>query len=275
MDGGQASSIDLDAYLRRIGHDAEVAPTAAVLDALHLTHATHIPFENLDIQLGRPIRLDLNSLQAKLIHGRRGGYCFEQNTLFAAALQEIGFPVTCLLARVRLGSGRPTGRCHMVLRVEADGRSYLADVGFGETGLLQPVPLEAGPVSQQFGWAYRLAREPGTWVLQALQGDAWQDQYAFTLEPQHGVDFEISNWYTSTHPDSPFVRTLTAQRITPQARYTLRNRYLTTTAGGGTTGRTVADDEELLQVLSETFGLHFPAGTRFRCLQGEASPAEK
>src|SRR5262249_12522387 len=123
--------LNLDAYFARIGYTGERRAAHAVLDAVHLAHATSVPFENLDIFLGRPIRIDLESVQAKLVHARRGGYCFEQNTLFAAVLEQLGFPVTCLAARVRLGASRVLPRTHMVLKVEAEGASWLADVGFG------------------------------------------------------------------------------------------------------------------------------------------------
>jgi N-hydroxyarylamine O-acetyltransferase len=258
------TAFDLPAYLQRIGYQGDLAPTPAVLQEVHFAHATHIPFENLDIHLGRPIRLDLPSLQDKLIRGRRGGYCFEHNTLLAAALEALGFPVTSLLARVRVGAAtRITARAHMVLQVEADGRPWLADVGFGAGGLLGAIPLEAGPVHRQGVWSFRLEQEPGQWVLQAPQGDDWQSLYAFTLEPQYPIDFVVANHYTSTYPESIFVRTLTAQRSTPEARYALRGRELTVDRGGRVTTHTVADDEELLRLLAEPFGLELPPGTRF------------
>src|SRR5258706_15142470 len=109
-----ADALDLDAYLSRIGHRGVHEPTLATLQALHLAHATHIPFENLDILLGRPIRIDLASLQAKLVFGGRGGYCFEQNTLFAAVLQELGFDVTLLAARGGLRATRLLPRARIV-----------------------------------------------------------------------------------------------------------------------------------------------------------------
>jgi N-hydroxyarylamine O-acetyltransferase len=259
-------SMDLDAYLTRIVYGGDLTPTAAVPAELHLAHATQVPFENLDILLGQPIRLDLESLQAKLVRGRRGGYCFEQNTLFAAALEQVGFLVTRLAARVRLRATRLMPRTHMLLQVDTGGNSWLADVGFGGTGLLYPIPLEPGRVSHQFAWSYRLIDYAGLWVLQSLTHDSWQDQYAFTLEPQHPVDFELANYYTSTHPASHFVQTLTAQRVTPEARYILRNRELLVDRGTEMKSRMIADDE-LLQVLSDPFGLQFPAGTRF-CVRG-------
>src|SRR6266550_822553 len=136
-------SFDLAAYLRRIGYAGELSPSRATLDALHRAHATAIPFENLDILLGVPIRLDLASLQAKLVTARRGGYCFEQNTLFAAALEQFGFAVTRLAARVRLNAVAVNPRTHMLLRVDVAGTSWIADVGFGGAGLLWPIPLVA------------------------------------------------------------------------------------------------------------------------------------
>src|SRR5690349_15099497 len=130
------SPLDLDAYLDRIGYAGPRLPTRRVLEGLHLAHTTHVPFENLDILLGRPIRLDLDSLQAKLVRDRRGGYCFEQNTLFAAGLEQMGFAVTRLAARVRFGASRLLPRTHMLLRVDVEGEPFLADVGFGGSGLL-------------------------------------------------------------------------------------------------------------------------------------------
>lgn len=266
------SPFDLDAYLHRIGYTGERGPTLAVLDAVHLAHATTIPFENLDIQLGRPIRVDLASLQDKLVRQKRGGYCFEQNTLLKAALEALGFRTTTLLARVRRGATRVLPRTHMVLRVEVQGQPYLADVGFGVCGLLRPIPFRPCEVARQFGWSYRLVQEPGLWALQSAEGGSWQDLYAFTLEPQYPVDVELCNWYTSTHPESRFVLTLTVQRSTPEARYVLRGTELAITDGQRTTVQNITDNEDALKVISETFGLTFPPGTRFRCLEGASKP---
>jgi len=256
--------VDLDAYLARIGYAGELQPTAAVLEGLHLAHATHVVFENLDILLGRPIRVDLESIQAKLVHGRRGGYCFEQNTLFAAVLERLGFRVTRLEARVRLGAHRILPRTHMLLQVEADDRAWLADVGFGTGGLLKPMPLAMGPVVHQYAWNYRLAGEPGgLWVLQSGRGDEWGDLYAFTLEPKYPIDFEMANHYVSTFPASRFVQMLVVQSSTVEARYNLRNYEFSVDRGGEVINRPLADHAELLQVLGQTFGLEFPPGTRF------------
>jgi N-hydroxyarylamine O-acetyltransferase len=250
------SSLDLESYLARIDYRGGRDPITATLETLHLAHATHIPFENCAILLGQPIRLDLESLQAKLVRARRGGYCFEHNTLFAAALEALGFRVARLAARVRIGASRVLPRTHMLLEVATDGRDWLADVGFGAGGPLLPVPLGPGEEARQSHGCYRVVESERLLVLQELQSEQWCDLYAFTREPQYAVDFEMANYFTSTHPDSIFVRTLTAQRQALEKRWTLRNRELIIESGGQTEKREITD-EELGLILSGTFGLTF------------------
>ena len=256
-------AVDLPGYLERIGYSGDLSPSRSVLEALHLAHATHIPFENLDILLGRPIRLDLASLQAKLVKDRRGGYCFEQNLLFSAVLRQLGFSVTSLAARVRYRTTALLPRTHMLLLVDFAGDQWLADVGFGAEGLLMPVPMASGQSVRQFAWTYRVIEEDGLWVLQSLRDDAWLDLYAFSLEPQQEVDYEIANHYVSTHPASRFVRMLTAQLQSPEARHVLRDRELVEDRGETATTRILTGNDELLEVLKHTFRLDFPPGTRF------------
>jgi N-hydroxyarylamine O-acetyltransferase len=257
-------ALDLDAYLERIGYGGRVEPTVGCLHELHLAHVTSIPFENLDILLGRPIRLDLESVQRKLVRDRRGGYCFEQNALFATALERIGFAVTRLAARVHGGSG---GRTHMVLRVDVEGASWLADVGFGGGSVLHPVRLDPGTVVDQYGWRFRLVDHGGATTLQARRPEGWVEFYAFTLEPQLPVDYEIANHYTSTHPDSPFTRTLTVQRTSPDRSWILRDRTLFELTPSAETETTITD-EELLAVLAGRFEISLPEGTRLVSLEG-------
>ena len=252
----------LDSYLARIGYTGELRPTAAVLEALHLAHATHIPFENLDVLRGVPIRLDLDSLQRKLVDARRGGYCFEHNLLFAAVLERIGFTVTRLAARVRYRTMSVLPRTHMMLLVEVGEGRWIADVGFGAEGLLLPVPFAAGPESHQFAWTYRIVTSESQWLLQSRHVDGWTDMYAFTLEPQLPVDYEVANHYTSTHPESRFVKGLTVQLPTPEARTALRNREFSVDTGTATTTRVVNDADEIRQLLEGTFGLPAPPDLR-------------
>ncbi len=255
--------VDLKSYAERIEYGGEFAPALATLRDLHLAHATHIPFENLDILLGRPIRLDLESITAKLIDARRGGYCFEQNALFAAVLETIGFRVTRLAARVRMGSTEVRPRSHMLVAVDVDEEKWLADVGFGGDGLLLPVQLKTDEVQRHFDWQYRVIREAACFVLQTLRPQGWFDLYSFTLEEQHPADYEVSNYFTSTYPSSPFVTRLVAQRPGKDMRLTLVNRQLTEQRPHGVSETTLADDDALLNTLAERFGLRFPAGTRF------------
>ncbi len=267
--------IDVDAYLERIGYSGRREPTLETLRGLHLAHATAIPFENLDILLGRPILLDLASLQAKLVRARRGGYCFEHNSLFAAVLEALGFRVTRLGARVRMGRPptEPLPDTHMLLAVDAQGAPWLADVGFGGDGLPLPIPFEPGPAIEEMRRTYRLVVEPAPTggaidspsphVLQTLRAGEWFALYAFTLEQRSDVDYEMANWFTSTHPRSPFVQGVVAQRLFPDGWLTLHGLELTRSYTDGRSETTMVGADELLSVLAERFGLEFPRGTRF------------
>jgi len=253
---------DLDAYLARIGYTGPRTADRSTLAALHTAHLGTIPFENLDVLLAQRIRLDIPSLEAKLVRARRGGYCFEQNTLFAAALRALGFRVGALEARVRPpGATRTLPRTHMVLRVELDGRELLADVGFGGDGPLRPLGLD-GEVSEQGLDSYRVVEEGAVRVLQILREGRWQDLYAFKLDEALPVDFEVANHYTSTWPESPFVTTLTAQLSLPEERRILRGRTFTVRRGGVKDTREV-DDGEFLSLLRDEFGIDLPPETRF------------
>jgi N-hydroxyarylamine O-acetyltransferase len=259
---GPGVNIDFNAYFDRIEYTGGRQPTAETVRDLHVAHATHIPFENLDVMLRRPIRLNLESLEEKLVRNRRGGYCFEQNLFFAAVLERLGFAVTLLQARVRFRAQKVLPRTHVALLVEFAGDRWLADLGFGSCGLIAPLPLVVGEY-QQFAWTYRLARESDLWVLRAPVAGVWQDLYVFTLEPQLAVDFEVPNHYVSTHPDSRFVQTLTVQRVAPETRQVLRNTELTTTTSAGDICRTLISSADLLETLAQQFGLDFPAGSEF------------
>jgi N-hydroxyarylamine O-acetyltransferase len=200
---------DLDAYLTRIGlhpmRERDGDPPS--LAALHRAHVAAIPFENLDPRRGVPVSLELRDLEDKLVRRRRGGYCFEQNLLLKAALEALGAQVEPLLARVRVGrpAGAPRPRTHLVLRVRADGGDWHADVGFGRGTLLEPIPFGPGGPYEQSGWRFRVVPDGPELVLQTSQDDQWVDLYAFLPDPVPLIDVETSNWFTCTHPRSPFV----------------------------------------------------------------------
>ena len=261
-----SSDLQLGAYLRRLNLDGSPKADMVGLRALHFAHATTIPFENLDIQMGLPIRLDLASLQDKLVGRRRGGYCFEHNTLFLAVLKAVGFEAVACEARVRLGAPDILPRTHMLLRVQLEGADWLADVGFGGEGLLHPVPMDGEPHAQ-FLNAYRVVAADGQQVLQSFKGGAWEDLYAFVPEPRFPIDFDMANHYTSTHPESRFLKTLTAQLPGPDVRRILRNRAYAEVRGEAVEGRELAD-AEVVPLLRETFGIDVPEGARFRALAG-------
>jgi N-hydroxyarylamine O-acetyltransferase len=268
-----SATFDLAAYLERVGLGAPPRPTLEGVRRLHRAHALAIPFENLDIHLGAGVRLEPEALQDKLVRRRRGGYCFEQNTLFAMALDAIGVRAEPREARVRPGPGIVLPRTHMTLAVTLGGREWLADVGFGGEGLLEPAPMDGEPVEQE-GWVYRVGAEGPLRVLQLRRGDAWVDQYAVLPGAVHPVDFDVANWFTSTWPESPFVRTITAQRIVGGTRHVLRNLTYTVMRGAETETRQIARDE-LVPMLRSVFGIDVPADAAFPVVDARAEPPEQ
>ncbi|MBS0383094.1 MAG: arylamine N-acetyltransferase [Proteobacteria bacterium] len=255
-------AIDLDAYLQRIGVTAPLARNLQTLRTIVAAHVATIPFENLDPFLGVSPALDIASVQRKLVHEHRGGYCFEQNRLLSDALRALGFVVTDLAARVLWGQPEDTitARTHMLLRVEADGKSCLADVGFG--GNTPTAPLEVVPDIAQATphEAFRLQRrDADDWRLQVHAGDDWKTLYRFDLTPQYPIDYRVRNWWTSTHPESHFVTGITAARAPAGRRLTLRNREFTLRImRGATERRTLGTAGEIRSVLQDEFLIRLP-----------------
>jgi N-hydroxyarylamine O-acetyltransferase len=251
--------LDLDAYLRRVGYDGDTAPTAATLAALHRAHLATVPFENLDIVLGRGISVDFADVQRKLVDGRRGGYCYEHGLLFAAALERLGFEVDRLLARVGGDGYRPRARTHMALRVRADDEPWLADVGFG-SGLLEPLPFDGGEPRRQGGWEYALVTTgEGEWELREHRGDEWLVRYGFADERQHPADVVVANHYTSTWWRSPFVTRAVVVRKDEDALRELIDGTLTTTRPDGSTEERTLAGGELAATLEDVFRLPLSA----------------
>lgn len=258
-----AETIDLDGYLRRIGYSGPATPTLETLRAVHLRHALTIPFENLDAFLRRPVPLDLAALERKLVRDRRGGYCFEHNLLFKTALEALGFLVTGLAARVmwNLPDGVTLPRTHMLLRIALDGRDYLADVGFGGQTLTAPIKLLADIEQATPHEPFRLlAVGDGAFLKQAKLRGEWKPLHRFDLQPQLLPDYEVANWYVSTHPQSRFVKNLTVAMPAPGRRYALFNRELTMhPLDGPSEQRRLTGAREIRAVLEEIFGLTLPA----------------
>lgn len=265
---------NLDAYFARIGYAGPRVPTREVLDAIVRAHVQTIPFENLDILLGRGIDLDPAAVEQKLVYAQRGGYCFEHNSHLLRVLLAMGYDATPLSARVRVQRPRDftPPRTHVFVRVMFDGRPWLADVGVGalsptaslrlDSADEQPTPHEPRRIVAAGVWGAAHTR----YFHQARLGDAWQDVCELTGEEMPEIDREVGNWFTSTHPRSHFRDRLIVARATPRGRVTLVNRELTLRdSGGDARSRVIATPDELLAVLAEHFDLRFAAGTRFVC----------
>ncbi|WP_280298950.1 arylamine N-acetyltransferase family protein [Nocardia neocaledoniensis] len=257
--------LDLDAYLTRIGYDGPRTATVDTLHALVRAHTTTIPFENLEIIFGRGIPLDLDALQDKLIRRRRGGYCFENAGLFAAALERFGFGVSGLSGRVTYGAlatGALRPATHALLRVTTpeDDRVWICDVGFG-FGPLAPYELVDGRGEFTLGdWHYRLERrvddtDGDLWVLFQRSHEGWIDRYTFTENPQYRIDWAVGNHFVSTSPRSPFTTRPFLQRFLPEVHHVLDDVTLTTEYPDGTARSRELEPGELPKVLAEIFDI--------------------
>ncbi|MFB6893368.1 arylamine N-acetyltransferase [Kitasatospora sp. NPDC056327] len=267
-------SVDLDKYFARIGRDGDRTPTLDTLRSLQHAHVTGIPFENIDVVVGTVPSLDLADLEAKLVAGSRGGYCFEHNSLFADVLEQLGYGVTRHTGRVRIGArpGEIRPRTHLVLAVRVPGTTgadHLVDVGFGSSNaLLEPLPLVPGLVRDGRGRRHRLVLEEAdapvpVWVLQAAGPDGdWTDLVSFTRDRAPLQDIGVANWHVATHPRSPF-RRLFVQRTHPGGHLLLDGTTLTRTAADGTvTVEEIDGTERLRELLEAEFGITPPPGVR-------------
>lgn len=260
-DPAAGSSIDLAAYFERIGYAGPRTPSLATLRAIHGRHPVAIAFENLDPLLGRAVRLDSASLEAKLVRSRRGGYCFEHNLRPSHVLKALGLRVTGLAARVlrNLPEDAVTPRGHMLLRVDVARENFIADVGFG--GLTLTGPLRLVPDTEQATphEPFRLARAGDGFRLQARLGDSWKTLYRFDLQEQFEVDYQLSNYYLSTYPESPFRKGLLAARIERERRYALRDNQLAVHHLGGPTERRILTTVGAMRrTLEDVFHLALP-----------------
>jgi N-hydroxyarylamine O-acetyltransferase len=253
------NSMRIADYLRRINQPPPADASLDTLRRLHLAHRETFLFENLTIQEGGQISLALDDLERKFIDEERGGYCFEHNTLFAAVLREAGFTTTTLLGRVRRGPPERWARTHMVLRLPIGRDIWLADVGFGSMGLIEPMPLRDGASAEQGGFTYRLRRDGALWVLAIRDASQTEiDLYEFSEDPQTPMDVEVANHFTSTHKDSIFRKSLTIQRTRRDERTILRNDALTRMRQGRIIDQPFARDR-LREVARELFNVELPA----------------
>jgi N-hydroxyarylamine O-acetyltransferase len=243
------------AYLERIAYSGSTEPSAETLCSLHRAHMFTVPFENLDIHLGRKIVCEEDRFLQKIISEHRGGFCYELNGAFAALLRELGFQVTLLSARVARADGTyGPDFDHLTLRVDLE-EPWLADVGFGES-FLEPLRLQPNLEQPQIGRVYRLTESEDVLRME-VNTDEWKPQYSFTLQPRQLSDFAEMCHYQQTSPESHFTRNRVCSRATPDGRITLSNGKLIETHNGSRTERTLTD-EEWTACLREVFGMVLP-----------------
>jgi N-hydroxyarylamine O-acetyltransferase len=272
------STFDLDAYFKRISYDGARSPALDAVRTVVARHVENIPFENLSPLLRIPVQLDIESLQNKLLRAGRGGYCYEQNLLLSAALRAMGFSVTGLAARVLMdahNNDKPP-RTHMLVLMELNNGPWIVDAGFGGTTPTAPLRLEPGIEQPTPHESYRIVETGRSYVLQMRAAEGWRPQYEFDLVEQCLSDYEVPNWYVSTHPKSHFTNHLLAARSAPDRRLgLLDNRFTVRYANGRKDERVLATASDLRSVLEAEFGLRLPESPELEAMLREVASRER
>ncbi len=245
-DDWQVGRLDLDGYLSRIGVVAR-EPSSPALAELHEAHLRTFTFDNVDVLLGRHPGVGLDAVQDKFVGRGRGGYCFEHGTIFAAAMERLGYRVRRHLARVGdPDAGTEQGRTHMVVEVVVAGERLLCDPGFGMS-LLRPIPMRDGAEDEYpRGWRFRMRRtEAGTWALSRMSAQGWEVAHTTDELAVTPADLQIGHHYTSTHPDSHFTTMLRLAKFLPDRHVTLTQDTLTVRTPGEPTEHRALRDGEL------------------------------
>jgi N-hydroxyarylamine O-acetyltransferase len=254
------AQFDRNAWLERIGYAGPLTPTLETLNRLIFAHAHTISYETLDIVLGRPPRLDVTTLQSKMIRGKRGGYCFEQNMLFRAGLRSLGYRITSLQGRVVRGMAidAPRPAIHMLLQVQLPEGPHLADVGFGNLAPTCALSLKPRVEQQTPHEVMRFIEVGGELTLQALLKHGWDHIYRVIPYPRYDGEYEIANWYTATHPETPYQTNIIVAKPGPnRTRITMYNARVTVRDPGGRADkRWLTSDCEYHDVLRGEFGLN-------------------
>lgn len=253
-----AQLLDLDAYLARINYAGARTPTYDTLTGILRAHIANIPFESFDVLLGRPIRLDPAGLQAKIVTGRRGAYCFEHASLIHAALDAIGFAPVRHASRVVLFEPRhESARQHMFLTVTIGGVSYVIDPGFGPFACPLPIPIDGTPVPASQP-SHRLNREGNDWILYVAKDGEQVQGWISGMEEEYPVDFEMMNYYTSTHPASFFTHNILASAVIQDGRVNIMNQDVRIIRNGAAEPIHLADRKALRSLVAQYFGFDLP-----------------
>lgn len=248
--------VSVPSYLARINYSGPTAPTIETLRAVHRAHLLTVPFENLDIELGRKIVVDEDVIVRKVVELRRGGFCYELNGAFAALLRALGYRVTLLSARVaREGGGEGPEFDHLILRIDLD-QPWLADVGFGES-FLEPLRMQAGLEQEDPAGIFRLVQLGERFQLErSVAAGEWRRQYSFGLKPRRLEEFAGMCHYHQTSPESHFTQNRICTRATPTGRITLSGMKLIVTRNGHREERMLGSEEDWADILAEQFGIH-------------------
>ncbi|WP_339451038.1 arylamine N-acetyltransferase family protein [Pseudomonas sp. EA_5y_Pfl2_R50] len=258
---------DLPLYLRRLGFDTPPAPTLATLRQLQQRHTAEFTFENLATITGAPVLIDLASVEQKILHAGRGGYCYELNHLFFALLQTLGFDVRGISARVVMNQpeGSWTARTHRLTLVTLDDVRYITDVGFGGMVPTAPLMLDCEATQTTPHEPFRIEQQADGYMLRAKVAGEWRAMYLFDLQRQEDIDYTVGNWYVSTHPESPFANRLMVARTGEGWRKTLNNgSFALHRMGAESERRELTDVDELIALLTEEFGLRVPVQPQLR-----------
>jgi N-hydroxyarylamine O-acetyltransferase len=264
--------LNLEAYFERIQYHGPTHRSSETLCQLHRQQAFTIPFENLDIHLGRPINIDPARIVAKLVDEKRGGYCYELNGLFELVLENLGFPFTPLAARNAMSGPPYRQKSHKLLLVEVEQRPWLADLGFSGIGLIEPIPFVLDTEFRQSNDTFRLqAAENGVYHLQRKLAEEWQSLYAFTLEMYYPADYCMMNYFNSTSPNSAFTNQRTCAMPTPEARILLSNFELKIRSANETITRHIENEDAYREALQTYFEIVLPHGTTLKALPSTSS----
>jgi len=261
------TSLDIPRYLQRLQLESAPPPTLQGLTLLQQRHNALLPFETLTCLLRDAVPIDLDSVQHKLLHVQRGGYCFELNGALLALLQALGFDAHALSARVLLSAaeGELTARTHLLIRVLLDGEDWLVDAGFGSLTPTVPLRLHDRQPQPTPHERYRLQQreDDGDFVLSAESGDGWRALYRFDLQAPAAVDNEVGNWYVCTHPHSSFPGQLRASLTGPDWRRTIGSgNYTEYRPGQAPDKRPLHDVGDVRNVLQQQFGIQLPDDPR-------------
>ncbi|MCC6919766.1 MAG: arylamine N-acetyltransferase [Alphaproteobacteria bacterium] len=247
----------IDAYLRRIGLATRPEPTLAGLTALHRAHLRAVPYEDLDVQLGRQVTTDIPAIYDKIVTHRRGGWCYEMNGILGWALGELGFDVTRATGAVmRVAMGTMAEGNHLVLRVVLPEGLYLADVGFGD-GPLEPIRVTEGTF-ESAGFGFGLARADGDWWRMTNHPSGGAPSFDFNLGRADEDQLAGVCQALQTSEQSPFVQNAVVQRHVPGGLAILRGRVLRRLAPHGHTDHLIAGAGELVDTLARVFDLDLP-----------------